>query len=304
MNADEMKQLKKRLGIRKKLLDDVFHNMIIALERLEAFLEFQRNGNAAVKFHTTGMYSSRDLHDDMTNPPTRESVLGEVQLQCSALFFQTKFDDEKLFKQTMKYFMTDLLEWYGGRGKEIPYDEVEMYILPILVSLSRQIDSVLDIMQVCDDYVSKIRRIEDFSDEEKEKAVEEGFRKYLEATHIVGKTLHEFAESGKDVFFSVHQRGSAVDGYTRLIDAMLKLYGTTTPAKKVRAIFNAYVDNLPEVDDVTIEKAISAKMHIQKFCQSCNNLEGVLENKPADNAGDQEQRNDTADAQNAEQIRK
>ena len=259
MNADEQKQLTIRLGVRKKLLDDVFHNVIIALERLESFLEFQRRGEASVKLQTTGMHSSRDLHDDQNNPPTRETVLGEVQLQCAALFFQTRFDDDDLFRQTMEYFMTDLLEWYGGRGEEIPYDEVEMYVLPILVALSRQIDSVTDIMQICDDYVSKLRRIEDFNDEEKEKAVEEGFVAFIKAQHLVGEQLQDFAKSDKEVLFSKHRRGNAVDGYNRLMAAMLDFYNTTTPAKKVRAIFNAYIDGLPEFDDVTIENAIASK---------------------------------------------
>ena len=227
-----------QIQIKLKMLDDVFHRMIIALERLETFLEIHRKGDGAAKFATTGMHGERDLHDDQKNPPTLESVLGEVQLQCSALFFQTKFDDEQLFAQTMKYFMTDLLEWYGGRGKEIPYDEVEMYVLPIAVSLSRQISSVVDIMQVCDEYVTKLRRIEDFSDEEKEKAVEEGFTAFLR---------------------SAHKRGTIEDGYKRLMDAMTNLYPTTTPAKKVRATFTSYVESLPEFTDEALDAAIAAK---------------------------------------------
>ena len=135
-------QVKTKIQVKMKLLDDVFHRVIIALERLETFLEIHRNGEDAAKFATTGMHGARDLHDDQKNPPTLESMLGEVQLQCSALFFQTGFDDEKLFVQTMKYFMPDLLEWYGGRckevaGREIPYDKVEACVLPVIVSLSR-----------------------------------------------------------------------------------------------------------------------------------------------------------------------
>lgn len=249
-------QIQERISVRMKSLDDVFHRMIIALERLETFLEIHRKGGDAIRLAATGMHGPRDLHDDKQNPPTLESMLGEVQLQCSALFFQTKFDDEKLFAQTMKYFMTDLLEWYGGRGKEIPYDEVEMFVLPVVVSLSRQISSVVDIMKVCDDYVTKLRRIEDFSDEEKEKAVEEGFTAFLKAQHRTGEELQEFAASGAEVVFSVHRRGEAKDGYNRLMDAMLKLYDTTTPAKKVRATFAAYVDGLPEITDEMLEKGV------------------------------------------------
>ncbi len=253
-----------QIQTKMKMLDDVFHNMIIALERLERYLEIHRKGDEAAQFSTTGIHTPRDRHDDQQNPPTLELVLGEVQLQCSSLFFQTKFDDEKMFAQTMKYFMTDLLEWYGGRGKDVPYDEVEMYVLPILVSLSRQIDSVLDIMKVCDDYVAKVRRIDDFSDQEKEKSVEEGFLAFIRAQHLVGEEMQKFEVSGEEVVFSVHKRGTVEDGYNRLIDAMINLYSTTTPAKKVRTTFAAYVEGLPEFTDEAIDAAFAAKIPNQE----------------------------------------
>ena len=263
MNIDDQKQLQERLGIRKKLLDDVFHNMIISLERLEMFLECQRRGDNAIKLGTTGMHSSRDLHDDQKNPPNLMSMLGEVQVQCTALFFQTKLDDEKLFAQTMKYFMTDLLEWYAGRSKDIPYDQVDMYILPIMVSLSRQIKGVPEIRQVCDEYVTKLPSMDEFTEEQKEKAVSEGFEAFIRAQHIVGEQLQEFVESGKEAVFSVHQRGAAVDGYKRLMDAMISLYDTTLPAKKVRTTFTAYVEGLPEFTDEDLETAIASKKQDQ-----------------------------------------
>lgn len=247
-------QVKTKIQVKMKLLDDVFHRVIIALERLETFLEIHRNGEDAAKFATTGMHGERDLHDDQKNPPTLESMLGEVQLQCSALFFQTGFDDEKLFVQTMKYFMPDLLEWYGGRckwvaGREIPYDKVEACVLPVIVSLSRQVESVTEIMQVFGDYVTKLKSIGDLSPDEKAEAVKKGFETFLVARNLLGEQLQEFVASGEKVELSVHRRGTALDGYKRLIDAMLKLYDTTTPAKRVRDMFNAYVEGLPEFTD-------------------------------------------------------
>lgn len=260
-----------RINKQKQLkdIDDVFHNVIIALERLENFLEIHRSGESAAKLATTGIHSARDRHDDQNIRPNLELVLSEVQVQCSTLFFQTKFDDDEFFKQTMKYFMTDLLEWYGGRckelvGKEIPYDEVERYVLPILVSLSRQIDSVVEIMKVCDEYVVKLRRIEDFSDEEKRKAVEEGFAAFLKARHLVGEETQAFLASGAEVELSVHRRGSASAGYERLIDAMLSIYDTTTPAKKVRDTFTAYVEGLPEFPDDMLDNIFNAKKKNQE----------------------------------------
>ena len=129
-----------RTQARMKAMDNVFHRMIIALERLERFLEIERKGTAAIELQATGIHTSRDLHDDVANPPNRELVLGEVLLDCLALYSQTKLDDEDLFKQTMQYFMPDLLKWYGGRGNNMPYDEVEKYVLPIIIALSRQVE--------------------------------------------------------------------------------------------------------------------------------------------------------------------
>lgn len=285
MDIEEQKQIQERLGIRKKLLDDVFHNMIIALERLETFLDCQRRGTDAAVFKATGMRGVRDLHDDEQNKPTRESMLGEVQLQCTALFFQTKIDDEKLFKQTMKYFMTDLLEWYGGRGKDVPYDEVEMYVLPIIVSLSRDFDPdeknpVGKIKKICDDYVVKLLSMEDFTEEQKRKAVEEGFAAFIKAQHRVGEQLKEFVESGGEVVFSVHKRGEASDGYNRLMDAMLKIYDTTTPAEKVRATFTNYVEGLPEFTDEMIKASIASKEQEPK--EVSEDVSDVAQDTPAE----------------------
>ena len=255
-------QTRLRITMRLKMLDDVFHNVIIALERLENFLEIARKGADAAQFAITGISSSRDFHNDQENPPTRESVLAEVQLQCSALFFQTKFDanEEETFKRTMNYFMTDLLEWYGGRGKEIPFDEVECCVLPILVALSRQIDTVAEIMQVFNENVAKVRSIDEFSDEEKIKAIEEGYQAWLRGVHAVGERLKEFEESGEEVKFTVHERGTIADGYNRLIQAMLHLYDTTIPVKKVRAAFTAFVEGLPEITDEALDAAMAAKV--------------------------------------------
>ena len=270
--------------LRLHLVDDVFHRLIIALERLEVFLEVQRRGDKAQKLVTTAMNGPRDLHDDLQHPPSMESMLSEVQLQCMAIFFQTNFDDEKLFTQVMEYFMTDLLEWYAGRGMDIPYDEVDRYILPILVSMSRQVVSVVEIKHVCDDYVDSIRRITDLNDVEREKAVKRGFIALIngKGQHRCGEELQKFEMFGEEVEFSVHKRGTVEDGYNRLMDAMLNLYDTIIPAKRIRDILTAYVKNLPEYTDEALGKKVALKgqnqgrIHSKKNSQS----EVVITNYP------------------------
>lgn len=86
--------------IRAKMqrLDDVFHRMMVALERLEIYTEAVRlDGRANGELITTAVRTDRDLHDDERNPPSRNSFLGEIQLQLSALYFQTKIDDKETF---------------------------------------------------------------------------------------------------------------------------------------------------------------------------------------------------------------
>ena len=98
--------------IRAKMqrLDDVFHSMIVALERLEIYTEAVRlDGRANGELITTAVRTDRDLHDDESNPPSRNSFLGEIQLQLSALYFQTKIDDKETFTSAVKYFLGDLL---------------------------------------------------------------------------------------------------------------------------------------------------------------------------------------------------
>ncbi len=241
-------------------LDNVFHMMIIALERLEASLMIRRSGGGVSKLPTTAIKTDRDLHDDKKNPPTLSGVMKEVLLQCSALFFQTEFDDDELFTKTMKFFFADLLEWYGGRGGDVHYDEVDKFVLPICVALSRQVDSVSEIMEVCEMYVGNMSRIEDLDDEGREKAVREGLESLIRGMEAVNHSKEMLLESGEEVKLTTHKRGSAVEGFIRLMKAMISFYDTSTPAKKVRNMFTSYVEGLPEFSDDEIEKEISSKL--------------------------------------------
>ena len=54
MKIDGTGRIRTPITVRMKLLDNVFHNMIIALERLESFLEYHRKGDAAAEFAATG----------------------------------------------------------------------------------------------------------------------------------------------------------------------------------------------------------------------------------------------------------
>ena len=220
-------RIQQQIQVRLKAFDDVFHNVIITLERLERFLlseeHYQNIGITAVS-------SDRDFHDDQNNVPTVKLLYGETQLQCSALFFQTRFDDQELFHKTVSYFLKDLLMWYAGRNENIPYDDVERFFIPILSALDRQVHDVKQVMQTVHKYVRDIENdISQFSEKKKKKAIHDGFTGWLKAQEVVEKQHKAFMEKGEDVIFTIHQRGTIEQGLERLYKAFLKLYTDKTP---------------------------------------------------------------------------
>lgn len=236
------KQTQEQLQIRLKMLDDVFHNAIISLERLESYLVNEETKSTLIN---TATNTDRDNHDDEANPPTRKLLYGEVQLQCSALFFQTKFDDRELFEKTVKYFLEDLISWYGGRDENIPFDDVDKFFIPLVSSLSRSNENVLEIMNTIKEFVCDIENdINDFSDEEKEEAVLNGFTAFIRAQDTVEQSNREFIEEGKEVVLTVHKRGDLLKGFERLKNAFIHLYESNVP---IQFLLNTTKKYLPEI---------------------------------------------------------
>ncbi len=234
-------QLQQKVQMRMRMFDDVFHATIIALERLEHFLLLE-NVSALPKI--TAIHTERDLHDDAKRIPTVKLLYGEVQLQCSALFFQTKFEDEKLFFKTVRYFLIDLLQWYGGRSDTIPFDDVDKFFIPIASALDRQVQDVTQIMQTVRKYVGDIENdISHFSEDEKEKAVLEGFEAFLKAQDAVSESYKQIDEK-VEFTFTGHERGSVNDGLTRLYRAYLDSYNEKLPILFLEQLCQKY---LPEV---------------------------------------------------------
>lgn len=251
--------------IRAKMqrLDDVFHRMMVALERLEIYTEAVRlDGRANCELITTAVRTDRDLHDDERNPPSRNSFLGEIQLQLSALYFQTKIDDKETFTSAVKYFLGDLLEWYGGRGDSIPFNEVDAFVLPIIVSLNQQVKNVAEIMQVVEKYVAVIPGISSYNDDEKAEAIAQSMETLIEVIeHNHEKSHHESSEG--EVEFTIHKRGDKGDGYKRLINAMLQMYDEVMPAIVVFRTVSNYLPEVskavPSVSEGSIEEFIASK---------------------------------------------
>lgn len=273
--------------VRKRMrrLDDVFHRLIISLERLEIFLEGIRlEGKVNKELSITAVNSTRDLHDDSTNPPSSDSFFGEVQLQCSALFFQTELKDKEEFDSFVKHFLQDLLEWYGGRNESIPYNGVDAFILPIIVSLSQQVKGVDEILEVTSKYVAKIPDMSSFTDEKKADAISNAMEKLIIMMDKHHHQEHENNNEDEDFVFTQHRRGDAVDGYKRLIMAMLSLYDETMPAIVVYRTVSNFLPHISETVPTISESSIS------EYIESKNstNYEEMIPQADTNNSSEQE----------------
>jgi hypothetical protein len=248
--AKEKEQIQLQLQI--KGLDDVFHNVIIALERLERFLDFQAGSKHPAK--VTAIGTERDLHDDSARPPGLALLHGELATQCLALFYQTKLDKQDLRScSVLRHFVGDLLTWYGGRDSRRPADDVEKYALPILAALDRFVDSPLKISAIIEAYIIKLDNLSDSGDEEKEEAVREGFTAWLKGSNVVGERMKAFQEALRpddEVPLTGHVRGTAEDGLRRLVTSYMQAYEDRRP---VNALLRSVLALLPELTTVKTE---------------------------------------------------
>lgn len=256
-----------RIKIMLKGFDDVFHTLIIAMERLEAYLEIEKRGLVPPTIKLTAVKTDRDGHNDDRVIPTRDSFLGEVQLDCSALVFQPKSFDADSYRKTASFFLNDLLEWYGGRSNEIEFNEVDAFALPILTILNLSTTNPLDVMELVEKYVTHIKRIYEYSEKEQEQAVRGGMSAYLLGQHKTQEQMAAFIASGLDVELTSHQRGSALEGYKRLFEAFTTLYTETLPAKTLIRIISDYIPEIanacPDICEQNVE-AFIAKNHTKE----------------------------------------
>lgn len=241
-----------QLQVRMKMLDDVFHRTLIALERLELYLESERNNAESVV--TTALKTGRDMHDDYQRPPTKESFYAEVDLQCQSLFFQTSFDDKETFDNVVRYFLKDLFAWYGGRKEAIESNDVEKFFIPLAVVLSRQIGKVSELTKVINEYVYTAEDIENKSDSEKEESIKSGFEGWLKGSHQFEVEMSDFLSKGEEVQLTSHNRGEFNDGIKRLYKSFESLYSDKAPSMLLYKLVEAYFPGIKdEIDEYTEE---------------------------------------------------
>lgn len=243
------------------LLDNVFHRVIICLERLELFLAAERFDGTTPSFQQTAMNTDRDLHDDNKNPPSIQSYFGELELQVLCLNIQI---GSEVHDVTIKYLYNDLLEWYGGRDEYIPYSEVDAAIIPIMFVINHQCDSK-ELVAIYEKYVAKTNLGDDFSDEHRKEIIGDLFFRNMEIIRLDNIQMCKDIDDDK-ISLTRHRRGDAICGYKRIVDALTTLFDDPIPAKTFVHTCYYYlpeiVSHFPSITEDSIEKI--AKMNHTK----------------------------------------
>ena len=242
--------------------DDIFHRIIIALERLERFLNSER-GLSGSELKLTAVGTERDLHDDVKNVPTRETYFYEILLQCLCLSIAAvPYEDGDVFETAVESFMTDLLEWYAGRELLEHYDEVDASVIPIVLVLTDQINGN-NPDEMLRKYFYNIP-LADRSNEEKCRIIKTEVEGWFDVRWLWRPTPIHLDKSGD---ITSHRRGNAVDGYKRVLLALIILFDTSEPAKMLYSIVKNYLPQIaqqvPNFNEEAIERAYEMRAHIR-----------------------------------------
>lgn len=233
--------------------DNNFHRTLIALERLEMFLSKER-GTDLLKQAAVG--TDRDIHDDTKNPPTYESYILELSLQCQTLFLTASYDDKEIFNTAVEAFMNDLLEWYAGRELLDFYDEVDASVIPIIVAITRS----ADVFDVFEKYVSHVS-LEKKSSEDGYNQTKSGVEAWILGQHYVEQQpINQLTEG----YITSHNRGEAFEGYKRVIKALCVMYSDSAPVKMFYKLVSQHLPHitqqLPDTNEESIDKLFEMKV--------------------------------------------
>lgn len=212
-----------QMQVQMQFLDNGVHRLIIALERLEGYL--------AIKEETpkidvqTAIKTERDLHDDVSNPPTEAGFYNELHVQILNIGKQGRFSDNtEMVNSSASYFLNDILEWYGLRSSCHPND-IERFAVPIIIAISDKTIDSKEITSLIYQYVRDLDNdLQRKSEEEKRKAIEEGLGAWLRAQQKVDEQMREFMKGDVQVKLTSHKRAEAKDGFNHLMSSFELLY--------------------------------------------------------------------------------
>lgn len=230
-------QIQKQL----KLVDDVFHPLIIALERYESCLERKRTGKDS-SLSQVAMHTEGDLSNYSPETMSNESFLHrQLRVECITLHNQTVFEEDSIAKISNRYFLEDLLEWYGGREDSISYNEIDAFGYPIICAICQVVPTPGDIKTIIETYIKELPKIEPTH-----KDIENALSRYLKAEHEVHERYNNRNAQTNDYIVRHHKRGSLKDGYERLFLSFIYLFNDDVPAKTLCRVVK---DFLPELFD-------------------------------------------------------
>ncbi len=220
----------------------------MSLERLEAHL--LPNEQVYPQLKQTAAGTPRDHHDN-SSPVAHESMYYlELSLDCKGLYMCAHYDNPEVFKIAVEAFMKDLLEWYGGRSLLDFYDAVDTAIIPIMVAVSYKTNQIDDLF---DKYVYDTPILSNDTTEEKYRAVNEGMLAWIEGQHIYDHESKEEIE-----LITSHYRGTALDGYKRIIAALSYVCDNSAPLKMFVKMVNEYLPSvsaqLPSINEESIDQ--------------------------------------------------
>ena len=248
-------------------MDNIYHCVLLGLERLELYLECQRLNGAKPSLISTAMHTQRDNYNYQEDSLDGTVVYQDLNVYLTSFGVATKRmqteDLERYHNDTIGFFLKDMLQWYGGRDQQIPYNDVEAAIVPILLLLSHKCDNS-NIEQAFETYVAAPWKDVKYSDEELKEGVLTAFKQYLVVVEkIKEEQLSEVEYMDGNFSFTSHQRGSAVDGYKRLYAAMIDLFDDVVPAKLLVYMVMQYCPNVaeqcPAISGDIVEQLIAEK---------------------------------------------
>lgn len=248
-------------------IDNLYHCVLLGLERLESYLEFKRLNGAKPSLTSTAMHTQRDNYNYQEDSLDAISVYQDLNAYLTAFGVATKRmqaeDLERYHNDTIGFLLSDILQWYGGRDSQIPYNDVEAVIVPILLLLSHKCDNS-NIGKAFETYVATPWKDVVYTDEELKEGVFSAFKQYLVAVEKVKEEqLSEVEYADCDFSFTSHQRGDAVDGYKRLFAALIDLFDDVIPAKvlvhMVMQYCHSVAEQCPTISEDIVDQLIMEK---------------------------------------------
>lgn len=246
--------------------DNIFDRVIIALEYLEDVITKKQCDNCGLSITAKG--SKRDFHTEVRD---MRGAFEELSLQLTALKIASYKEDKEIFDIAVELFTKNLLEWYAGRKDVKQYDEIESAIIPIVDSLENK-DYITDF----ETFVYKSPADETLSINDKYEMTLEGIKAFIIAQEKIKiQTTNQVfpiqTEDGKLNIIYSHKRGNAVEGYERIMKALMSMYYVSAPAKKVYKFIAKYLpevtNHIPHLNEAYIDNFFENKLLFENDLQ-------------------------------------